>query len=259
MLLGLVTFFTWWDTLAPMKAVGARRRWEPTVIVVALCLAAAGSSCGGDGGQALPAETVDPAAKARADSIVVKLSDLPAGYRVYTSSNSGGEAESGGPDLSTECTDTDPTKDAVIGDADDVEYETELAYLTSDAAIFASADEAEGAFEQLRQVIDDPSFEDCLLELMGKSIEEGAEVKGVTVEDLDVTLPAGADELVSWRMQVPVEATDPSSATVEFMTYMDFVFLRGGDATSILMTLGLTEPFDEALRDSLLERVAGRM
>ena len=170
-----------------MKAVGARRRGEISAIL-ALCLATIGSSCGGDGGDAAgPTTTINQNAKAQAEAIVVKLSDLPAGYRVYTSSKTGEEGVGEGPDVSDECAGTESIKDKVIGDADDAEYETDLTYLSSDAAIFASPEDAEAAMAQLREVVADPTFEDCLEEVMEKSIVEGTEVGEVTVSDLEVS------------------------------------------------------------------------
>jgi hypothetical protein len=223
---------------------------------VSLALAAA---CGGgDEGDATKAErAIQPEAQNRAESIVLKLSDFPDGWRASSPEDEDErEAES-----FRKCLGADYSGFTLIGDADSSDFAMgETAEASSEAQVFESEKEAVDALEAFSDGMQSEGIDECMSELLTGEVDPDFEVGDVAAGELSFTPPAGVEDARAWQIAIPIEGkSGGESEGVSVTGYIDLIFLREGDAIGSVQTVDVLSPFDPQIRDELVDAVAGRM
>jgi hypothetical protein len=229
-------------------------------VVIALVLgmsAALGTSCAGDSTNADSGSEADRAIEAnaqeRAESMILVLTDLPEGWRASTA-----EKDTAVEEEFRRCVGSDYSGATIIGEADSKDFARgDTTEASSSATVFGSAEQAADAFAELAKKLESGSAEDCVrssIEDMLAEEDVDAAVDDVEVGELNVAAPEGVDETRAW--QVAITLTVPGLTTTG---YIDLVALREGDSVADLDTSDLVRPFDEDLRNQLVQTLAGRL
>jgi hypothetical protein len=213
---------------------------------------------GGDDGDATKAErAIKPEAQNRAESIVLKLSDFPDGWRA-SSPEDGDEQDE---ESFRKCLGVDYSEFTITGDAESSDFAMgETAEASSEAQIFAREGEAAVALEAFSEGMRSEAINECMQELLAGEVGTEFEVGDVAAGELSFTPPAGVEEARAWQIAIPIEGkSGGESEGVSVTGYIELVFLREGDAIGSVQTVEVLSPFDSEIRDELVDAVAGRM
>ena len=232
-------------------------------MVLLVAVLAGASACGGDdengdaGGGTASVET-DPRAQERAESIVLKLSDFPDGWRA----SAAGDAE-GGAEL-RKCVGVDTSALTLTGEAESQDFARgETAEVSSSARVFADEQQASAWIDEYTRGMNGDEAEGCFQQVIedavAKSGESDFEVGEVDVGQLSFTPPAGLDEAASWQVVVPVKFTSGVAEGLTPRVFVEFVVLREGDTVAVVQTQDVLTEFSQEVQDELVAAVAERM
>jgi hypothetical protein len=228
-----------------------------TIVAVAV---AASVACGGDRSGTSKGTRAERAiqteAQARAESIVLALTDFPDGWRALSSEDTQAvEAQF------RTCLGTDYSTLTIIGDADSKDFAIEDATdVSSSATVYASEGQAKEALQEYSDGMESDAAEDCFREVIEKefkTVSRELKIDEVDVRALNVTAPSEVEETRAW--QVSFEATYGESKGGSTTAFSDFVVLHQGDSLATIQASDVYSPFDSELRDQLLKTVASRM
>lgn len=210
------------------------RHLAPLVLLV---LAAA---CGGSEASKGPRKDIRPQDQARADSIILKLEDLPQGWRAERADEDQSSPDCFEPDLS------DLTQ---TGRAESPNFVRGGATLVSSlVSIYATEQDGQAAYDRVvRQ-----ELADCLADyLKGRSDQD------VTFKNLSsgrLSFPRLGDRSAAYEIAMELETNGLSPAA-----YLDLVFIQRDRAVAAVLFFDVISPFEEASREGLARAVAQRM
>lgn len=142
------------------------------LVVLALSCVAV-TACGGDGegseGSSELLRAIEPEAQARAESMLLKLSDFPDGWRAEEPAEEDEESE----EAFRMCVDADFSGFTVVGDARSDEFAMEEAVATSGAKVFDTEQMAAAAVAEFSESFSSDEADTCM--------NEFAEVRGRAV------------------------------------------------------------------------------
>jgi len=223
-------------------------------VVLVVCTACGGN---GDGGEQASESAIDPEAQTQAESFLLKLSDFPNGWR-----GSAPEAEDEEANESfRRCAGIDYSSVTKIGDADSLDFAMgQSTEASSEATVFASAEEAEEGMNEFSDGMNGTKIEDCLQDFIEDNVEPGSsvEVGEVDIGQFNVT-PPDVEDAAAWQIVIPIEITSGAGEGLTPNFYLEFVVLREGANVAMVQTSDVLTEFDSELRDDLVEAVAGRM
>jgi hypothetical protein len=222
---------------------------------------AASAGCGGDGESAAKGtrakRAIQTEAQARAESMVLELSDFPEGWRA-----SAPDKDAAAEDRFRDCLGSDYSALTLIGDAESKDFAKEEATISSDATVFASEEQAEEAGKEISDGMEGKGAEDCFRDVVEKSIKQESpetEIDEVDVGELSFAAPGDIAEARAWQIAVSFHVKSGAAKGLTPTAYIDFVVLREGDSLASLRSSDVLSPFDSELRDMLLRAVASRM
>jgi hypothetical protein len=221
------------------------------VVVILLVLTAACGG-GGDGGGGEAERAIEDSAQARAEGVVLRLSDFPDGWRA-----SSGEEEDDRADEFRECIGVDYSTVTIIGEAQSDDFAQDSAEASSDVAVFETEAEATASFEELVGGMESEAVNECLQDFLEESVDPDVEVENVDLGELSFTPPSGVDDSRAW--QLAIEASSSEAEGLSATVYFDIIDLRAGDVVARVQVIDVLSPFDSDLRDELVAAVAGRM
>jgi hypothetical protein len=222
------------------------------------CLAI--SACGGDGDgddeSSLVQRAIEPEAQARAESMLLTLSDFPDGWRAGPA-----EEDEQGDEAFNDCVGVDYSAFTIIGEARSDDFAMgEAAEASSEAEVFETEEMAAAAVAEFSQGFSSDEASDCISASFAEFEDDEVEVTGAEVGELSFTPPSGFEDASAWQVVFTVEGKPGTAAAgVSVDAYIDFVQLRKGDVAAEVTTLDILTPFDPALRDELVAAVAERM
>jgi hypothetical protein len=233
-------------------------RGAAVLVVLVVC---AGAGCGGgdDGDEGTAAgRSIKAEAQERAESIVLKLSDFPDGWRASPS-----EQDTAAQEDFRRCVGLDYSEWTLHGAAESKDFAKESAEVSSAASVFASEAQAQAALSEFENGMGTTQAEDCVRDLMEQALkeEENAdefEVGEIDVGQLSITGPA-VEDTSAWQIAVRFDVTSGVAEGLSPTAYLDLVNLRDGEALTIMTTSDVLTPFDSELRDELLQTLASRM
>jgi hypothetical protein len=227
-------------------------------IALPLALMLLASGCGGDdggsGGTRTAARDIQPQAQAKAESMVLQLSDFPNGWRASPS-----EDTQDGNEEFYECLGVDFSEFTITGDANSQDFAMgESAEASSEAAVLQTAQDAALAMDEYSSGMTSQTAEDCVSDLLVRAIRENDPDQEYEIGEIDLGelgfTPPDIQEGRAWQIAIPFEVQGVSETV-----YLELAFLRQGTAVATVETQDVSEPFDPTLRDDLLEAVAARM
>jgi hypothetical protein len=213
----------------------------------------------GDAARGLSAamRAIEPDAQARAEAVVLMLSDFPDGWRAGPADETDEDAE----EDFRRCVGVDLSALTIIGEADSDSFamgsSTEVG---SSVAVFESEQMARDAFEARAAAFDSNMADRCLTELIGDPEDEDLEFGELEVSAVSSRAPEGVDDAGAWQLVLPVQGVSGTeSEGVSANAYVDVVTLRVGDTVAELQAGDVLSPFDPLLFDELVAAVATRM
>jgi hypothetical protein len=224
---------------------------------IGLALLALAGCGGGDGDtDARRAQrAIEPAAQERAEAALLKLSDLPDGWRADTP-----DEDQTGQDAFYRCVDIDFSALTITGEAASKDFtKGENTEVSSGATVFASDAEAEQALEEFATGMTGEKTNECFRDVMEKRVGGRFEIGDVKFGELSFTPPPDLDEASAWELSVPIEVIAPEGEGSSVTAYLDLVYLRKGDTLGAVEASDVVTPFDSQLRDELVELVAQRL
>jgi hypothetical protein len=247
---------------------GIRRRALVATVTAAMLLVAA---CGGGGSSVVNAPNTPKqiaADEALAKQAVLRLGDLPAGYKgAPHSKSSGGDVPQSVLDKFATCAKVPKSKIAHLMNgnddpskpsADSPDFDLKDAS-TGVSSSFENNVEADRSSEDVSEPLDllaAKSALECWKDLSRSVIEETAPPGG-SVRDLSVvSLPIGkiGDQSAAFEVRVTLSG---SARTVK--AYLDFYLVRSGRAGISLVASGINQRVDSSLALSLLRTVVSRL
>jgi hypothetical protein len=231
------------------------------VAILGVNLASA-TACGGDGDsdEASSALAIEPDAQGRAESIVLKLSDFPNGWRGSP------PEEQEDPGAFRKCIGADYSDLTRIGDAESQDFaKGDSAEVTSTASIFKDEEEAADALSRYSKGMNSAAAEDCFQDLIEDAVrkestgKDAFKIGEVDIGQVNVKQPPGVEESATWQIVIPVEITSGFGEGLSPDLYLERVLMREGDAIGTVTTQDTFEELDPALRDKLAAAQAGRM
>jgi hypothetical protein len=229
-------------------------RTVAAVVVAALLTAA--TACGGGGGSDTRAakRVISRDAQQQAESINLKLSDLPDGWRASTPSSSDAASQK----KFRKCIGADFSKVTLMGDASSKDFaKGENATTSSQAQITETASQAMDGMRRLSRALSSAATKDCVRAAIGST--PGFKVGEVDVGELKFTPPTNVDSAKAWEIVVPLEGTSGTANGLSVSVYGDFVYLRKGNVVASVSTGDVFSPLGEVLRAHLVRTVASRM
>jgi hypothetical protein len=230
------------------------------VALVALAVAA-GAGCGGGGSSDTGAAkgTINADSQRRAKSMLLRLSDFPAGWRASAPD----PVDKGVQANLRKCVGIDFSTQNVTGKATSRDFgktgQTTDAY--SGATIVGSPAQAQDRFEQEEAIMSGSKVTDCATKLFQGLFQGSADYKvgEVDVGELRITVPENVEKARGWQFAILLVVTSGASKGSPAIAYIDFVELLNNDALAQVSTLDSPTPFDPMLRDQLVRTVAARM
>lgn len=218
---------------------------------------AAGCSDSGDGAEpgaagasttTTEAEVVDPVADAaRAEEIVLKLTDLPEGWTAAPEPEGGGEEEQRLEDSFARCLGVEPPPDQPSAGSPEFLGGT-LTQVSATVEMAPSVEVAETEFANLKR----PRFHECVQQQFDESqADSGLDFAPSRAQELD--FPDLGDGTVATRI-----TTLLTSEGQQITIYADIVFVRKGRAQLTLYFLRGFQPFAPELANSLVRRMVAR-
>ena len=223
---------------------------------------AVATACGGDGdsGEASSASAIEPDAQARADAIVLKLSDFPNGWRGSP------PEEQEDPAAFRKCIGADFSDLTRTGDAESQDFaKGNSAEVTSTALIFKDEEQATDALSRYSKGMNSAAAEGCFQDLIEDAVRKESTGKDqfkigeVDVGQVNVKQPPGVEESATWQIVIPVEITSGFGEGLSPDIYLELIVMREGDTAGTMTTQEVFEELDPALRDKLAAAMAGRM
>lgn len=229
--------------------------------LVGVVLAAA-AACGGNGtgDDSASGRAIEPEAQERAESIGLKLTDFPDGWRASAPEADGEKAQA----RFRECIGVDFSELTIVGEAESPDFAKDSAEAGSEVTIFEDDQQAEDGIKEYSDGIGGTAAEDCFRDLVEDAVrEEGndAEIKlgEIEIGELSFTPPENVDEGKAWQVEIPVVITSGVGQGFEPSVYTELVTLREGATVANLTTEDVLTEFDRALRDELVQALADRM
>jgi hypothetical protein len=176
-------------------------------------------------------------------SMLLRLSDLPSGWRAQPSEESPG------------CAGIEETSERydVLGKAESEDlFHGDATQATSSAGLFSDETTAQDALKYLEEVVQSEEFRDCLNDYLREETEDDVTFRDIQIGQ--VSFPSFGDRSSAWEVVIPVES-EALSVTV----YVDAVFILRATAIGVLSFTDFLTPFDEQLRTDLTMVVADRM
>jgi hypothetical protein len=197
---------------------------------------------------ALPASASQPqhkytqAGNALAKGVVVKLSDLPANWKM---------SKAGGAGANVTCKGFNPDQSDLtsIGQANSA-FETKdgLGNIASLAGIFQSGTQAQTSWNRVVR----PGMLTCLASILEASAGKGTSIAITSKKGLPLKVPG--QRAAAYRMAAKV-TSNGQHVTV----YLDLIMQGGGPADTVLMITSVFQPPPPALESKLAAAVAGRL
>jgi hypothetical protein len=197
------------------------------------------SACGADTVQqtSAPATLADPPS-VRAGLLV--LADFPKGWRQDANGTDESEVSKCAPD---------PGTTTVMGK----DFTNDELFASSQADLYTSAEAAVADLAHGR----DPAFLECLRQELVDEFVSGINDSSARVVDatlVPVETPASGEERIGLRLTVTVEAPDGVVVVI-----YDVVLVRVGRVVVSYLFLASTDPFDQALRNTLIDAAVKRV
>jgi hypothetical protein len=219
-----------------------------------------GTGCGGGGDRdsTEAKRSIQPEARERAKAIVLTLSDFPDGWRTASA-----EANEQAEEEFRRCLGVDFSPFTITGEAESKNFTMgEAAQVSSTAAVWESEEEAAAAFAARSEGMRSEAAADCWKEYFEANARgEGGEdfaVGEVERDELNITPAPGVDDVSGWQIVFPLEGSGEAEG-VSVTAYLELFELREGDAGAVILTADTSSPFDQRLRDELLQTIASRM
>jgi hypothetical protein len=249
-----------WPDYARAEVLPARTSWT---VIATIAVLIAGTGCGGsdgseggDGGddERSAVRDIQPEAQEQAEAIVLELSDFPNGWRASPSEEVDDRISE-----FRECMGVDFSGVTITGEAKSQDFAMgESAQASSEARVLETDQDAADAVTEFARGMASDVAEDCVTDLIVRAFQEQDADEDIEIGEVDVGelsfTPPDIEEGRAWQIAVPIEVQGLSPTV-----YLDFVMLREGDAVAQLETEDVSDPFDPALRDDLLEALAARM
>jgi hypothetical protein len=161
---------------------------------VVLAAAACGGNGNGDGTAAQ--RSIEPEAQERAESIGLRLSDFPNGWRPSASEKDPAAERA----KFNNCAGVDYSEVTIVGDADSQDFAKDSAEASSQVGIYESDQQAEAAQSEFSGGLGSGGTEDCFQDLVEKAMKEEGTSKEddklgqVDIGELSFTPPSEVDE-----------------------------------------------------------------
>ena len=213
-------------------------------------------ACGGNGGgngggdDTASERAIEPEAQERAESIVLKLTDFPNGWRASAAEEDESQNEF------NKCIGVDYSGLTRIGDAESQDFaKGDSTEASSEVAVFESDQQAEDGMSEYATGMSSSAAEDCFQDLIEEALrgEKGFKLGEVDVGELSFT-PPDVDEAKAWQIVVPVEITSGAGEGFSADAYVEQVMLREGDTVASVTTQDVLTEFDPELRNQLFRR-----
>jgi hypothetical protein len=205
------------------------------VAVVAAALAAAATA-------SPPKQQLTAAGNARAKAVVLKLSDLPAGWK---SSGSGGGSRV------VTCKSFNPKQSDLtqIGRADLSFVSADgLVNLSSIAAVFRSSGQAQASWNRFVK----PGLLTCLASFLESTAGKGTTVKIASKRPLSLSVPGRRHR--AYRLIADVTASGDRAKV-----YLDLILQGAGPVDTVLLVTSVLTPPSAALERKLAAAIAARL
>jgi hypothetical protein len=230
-------------------------------VLLVVVLAALVCGCGGSGSNGqdetttvtAPTDTTAPTAETTAlpkdeaeeiaKSMLLRLSDLPTGWRAQPHEESEGCA---GIDKLTERYD-------VLAKADSKDFARgDTTEASSSAGLFSDERTAHEALNYLEASVQSKKFRECVDDLLREQADEDITFGDVQVGQ--VSFPTLGDRSSAWEVVIPAKTQGFS-----FTAYADAVYMTTSRALAVVLFSDVGTPFDEAMRERLARIVEKRM
>jgi hypothetical protein len=234
-------------------------------LALAVLSAATGCGGGGDSTKSGGGSTKSVAAKRpitprqRAESINLKLSDFPDGWRASRRPSASAQ------DAAIErnfkkCLGIAFSNATLLANAKSKDFKRGTASASSEARIAKTAAQAKAGLQRYARVMASPAIKPCFQAALSK-------VTGYKFGDVDLRdskffrrPPASdVDEARIWETMIPVETTTGPSKGALVLVFVDATLLRKGNILVKIETADADSGFAPALRDRLVRTVARRM
>jgi hypothetical protein len=188
---------------------------------------------------ALPKEEAEEIAR----SMLLRLSDLPTGWRAQPHEESEGCA---GIDKLTERYD-------VLAKADSKDFARgDTTEASSSAGLFNDEQTAREALDYLEASVQSKKFRECVDDLLREQADEDVTFGDVQVGQ--VSFPTLGDRSSAWEVVIPAKTQGFS-----FTAYATAVYMTRSSALAVVLFSDVGTPFDEGMRERLARIVEKRM
>ena len=196
-------------------------------------------------GASLPHRAYTPAGNAAAKAVLLRLPDLPAGWKVDSSGGGGGAG-------AVTCKSFDPNRSDLtsVGHAD-VSFASKdgLGNVASLVAVFQSATQAQASWNRIVR----PGMLACLSSLF----EQGGTSKQTTTTVLSTRkLPLAVP---GYRKAAFRIAADVATNGRHVKAYLDLIMQGGGPADTVMIVTSVFDPPSAALESKLAAAIASRL
>jgi len=191
---------------------------------------------------ASPKRKYTPAGNAVAKSVLLKLSDLPTGWKA--SNGGGGNAH-------TTCPSFDPDQSDLtsIGKADSgFESKDGLSSISSIAGVFKNTGQAQTSWNRVVR----PGMLTCLASILESSGTKAAPIKVTSKGKLGLTVPG--HRAAAYRL-----VADVTSKGQHLNVYLDLIMQGGGQADTVLLVTSVLTAPSPVFESKLASAVAGRL
>jgi hypothetical protein len=225
------------------------------VAALAVAVLAAATACGGGGGSDTRAakRAINRDAQQQAESINLRLSDFPDGWRASPSTSDAAAQKK-----FRKCIGVDLSTVTLTGDASSKDFaKGDNTSASSQAQISETASQAIDGMKRVSRGLSSAETKDCVRKFIGST--PGYKVGEIDVGELKVTPPPNVDSAKAWEILVPLEGTSGTANGLSVSVYDDIVYLRKGNIVANVATSDVFSPLDETLRAHLVRTVASRM
>jgi hypothetical protein len=215
-----------------------------------LTLALAGCGGGGDdeSSSTVATRAIEAGDQHRAAAVVLKLSDMPDGWR-------GAPAEKS----ENKCASLDSSALTITGEKDSDDFEKQSAQVSSTATVFRNESDATRGVELMVEGMKSDELEKCLKGALEKENKTEFGIGDVDAGELSFDPPEDVDEAHAWQVVIPIELKTGEAKGMSADAYLDVFTLREGDTVAVLIAEDVFESFDQELRDRLLDTLAERL
>ncbi len=224
-------------------------------MVVLVCSALV-VGCGGGGSGGSEAQTViEDEDQRRAEGALLTLDDVPSGWTAEADDD---DEEDVSESACFEDIQPDLSELTVTGHAESETFQTESAWVSSEASVYRTEEEARQAFEGGREALLSDELPACFGDVFAEGLaeeENDVEIKVGEVSAEEVSLEdLAAEENAAVRFEIPLEVDgEPVSA------YTEFIGLVEGRTIGSLTTFSFVTPFPADETERLVGTVADRL